>query len=84
MAVPFMLQGALNPSTAHMAMTSLTLVENPAALSEPIRRQLLAMSHHAEILDADDPRLGYDAGNLPDQSTEREMRVICCAWSFAR
>jgi hypothetical protein len=42
------------------------------------------MSHHAEILEADDPGFGYDAGNLPDQETGREMRVIFCAWSFAR
>jgi hypothetical protein len=80
----FVLQGALNPSTVHLAMTSLAPVGHAAGTFRRILRLLPAMRHHAEILEADDPRLGYDAGDLPDQSTEREMRVICCAWSFAR
>ena len=37
------------------------------------------MSPDAEILEADDPSFGYDADNLPDQETERQMRVICSA-----
>jgi hypothetical protein len=80
MAALFMLQGALNPATAHMTTTSETLRENSADAPEPIRRRLPAMSHHAEILDVNDPDLGYDAENTPDTQTEREKRVTCSAW----
>jgi hypothetical protein len=50
-----------------MAMTSLTLVGHSAGSSEPILRPLPAMSLDAEILEARDPCLGYDAENFPDQ-----------------
>jgi hypothetical protein len=42
------------------------------------------MSFDAEILEAYDPCLGYDADNCPDQETSREMRVICFAESLER
>ena len=42
------------------------------------------MSHDAEILDAYDLGLGYDAENSPDKQNEREKRFICSAWLLAR
>jgi len=80
----FVLQGALNPATAHMAMTALPLVRTSADSSEPILRPLPAMTHNAKILDAYDPDLGYDAENSSDQQNAREKRLICSAWLLAR
>jgi hypothetical protein len=81
MADLFVIEGALKPSTAHIARTSLVLVRTSAGSSQSILRLLPATGHDSEILDTDNPDLGYDAENSPYQQTEREMRVICSAWS---
>ena len=61
MADPFVLHAALNPSTAYMAMTASTSVGHSDDSSHPILRPLPVMSPDAEILEANDPCLGYDA-----------------------
>jgi hypothetical protein len=47
-----------------MATTLLTSVGSDAGSPEPLRRLLPAPGHEAEILDVDDPDLGYDAENF--------------------
>jgi hypothetical protein len=44
--------------------TSLTLVGHSAASPEPLLRPSSATGHDAEILDVDDPQLGYDAAKF--------------------
>ncbi len=44
-----------------MATTPFTLVGNSADSPEPILRPSPASGHDAEILDVEDPYLGYDA-----------------------
>jgi hypothetical protein len=80
----FVLQGALNPSTVHLAMTSLAPVGHAAGTFRRILRLLPAMRHHAEILQADDPGFGYDADDLPSRQSGREMRGSIAASSLAR
>jgi hypothetical protein len=69
MADLFVLQGGLNPSTANIAMTASTSVRKSAGSPDLIFRLSPAMSPDAEILEAYDPCLGYDADNCPDQET---------------
>jgi hypothetical protein len=48
-----------------MATTALTSVGSDAGSPEPIRRPSSAIGHAAEILDINDPDLGYDAETFP-------------------
>jgi hypothetical protein len=44
---------------------------------EPILRPLPATGHDAEILDVDDPDLGYDVATFPYQQPQQKMRPTC-------
>jgi hypothetical protein len=48
-----------------MATTSFTPAGNCADSPEPIRRPSPATGHAADILDVNDPDLGYDAETFP-------------------
>ena len=68
-----------------MAMTSCTPVGNCPDSPEPILRRSPATGHDAEILDVDDPDLGYDAEPYPYQQTaspcsrllSRDTQLLC-------
>jgi hypothetical protein len=57
-----------------MATTSFTPVGNCPDSPEPLLRRSRAIGHDAEILDVDDPDLGYDAETDPSQHLQRKMR----------
>jgi hypothetical protein len=69
----------------HMATTSCTPVGNCPDSPEPILRRSPATGHDAEILDVDDPDLGYDAEPYPYQQTaspfsrllSRDTQLLC-------
>jgi len=57
-----------------MTTTTLTSVGSDTSALEPIRRPLPTTGHEAEILDVDDPYLGYDAKKFPHKPPQRRMR----------
>ena len=62
-----------------MVKTSLTPMGNSADSPELILRPSPATGHDAEILDVDDPDLGYDAETFPYQLPQQKMRPTCRA-----
>jgi len=58
-----------------MATTSLS-AGSDAGSPELIRRPSPATGREAEILDVEDPYLGYDAENFPYKQTSGEIRSI--------
>jgi hypothetical protein len=49
----------------NMATTSFSLVGNSADSPEPLLRPSPATGHDAEMLEVEDPNLGYDAETFP-------------------
>jgi hypothetical protein len=62
------------PYVASMATISLTPVGHGADVPEPILRPSPATGHEADILDAEDPCVGYDADTVPSQQAQRARR----------
>jgi hypothetical protein len=54
--------------------TSLTLVGHSTDSPEPLLRLSPATGHDAEMLDVEDPDLGYDAETFPYQQLQRKIR----------
>ena len=57
-----------------MAMTSLTPVGHGPGSPDPILRPSPATGHEADILDVEDPDVGYDAETCPSQPPQWGMR----------
>ena len=57
-----------------MTTTSLTSVGSDAGSPKLIRGPSPATGHEADILDINDPDLGYDAEKFPYKQSQRKMR----------
>jgi hypothetical protein len=67
------------PYVAYIATASLTPGGHGADAPEPILRPSPATGHEADILDAEDPCLGYDADTVPSVCVEVHDRPDCQA-----
>jgi predicted dehydrogenase len=63
-----------HPPWANMATASFTSVGNCPDSPQPILRPSPATGHDADMLDVEDPYLGYDAETWPYQQPQRTMR----------
>src|SRR5262249_21554013 len=75
------------PNMAHMAKASFTSVGNSADSPAPPLRPSPATGHAAEILDASDPYLGYDADTFPYHCLQRQIRSTALSrlmWTTCR
>jgi hypothetical protein len=61
----------------NMATTSLTPVGNSADSPAAIQRPSPATGHEAEMLEVEDPDLGYDAENFPYKPPQRGISPTC-------
>jgi hypothetical protein len=71
-------------ATPNMATTPFTLVGNSADSPALFLRLSPATGHAAEILDVEDPCLGYDAEKFPYQPPQWTMRLTLRAGLLGR